>query len=286
MEIKNNKSREKTINRWIKIISLLGVVLFLASCSSSTGPLTSESTGFWDKYILYNLSRFIVWLSNLFGGNYGIGVILFTFIIRALLIPVYKMQVNSQRQMAEIQPGLDAIRDKYPNEDRESLEQMQIEQQEYMDEKGINQYAGCLPLLIQMPVIMALYQTIVRTEAINHGTFLWLNLGERDPYFILPILTAALSYYNSYLTMKGNPSAEAVGKSSMYMMPIMMFLISFQMPSAVGLYFVSSTLFGVIQVLVFDNPYKKEKERQEKEEREKAAERRLRKAVRQAKGKK
>lgn len=286
MEIKNNKSREKTINRWIKIISLLGVVLFLASCSSSTGPLTSESTGFWDKYILYNLSRFIVWLSNLFGGNYGIGVILFTFIIRALLIPVYKMQVKSQRQMAEIQPGLDAIREKYPNEDRESLEQMQIEQQEYMDEKGINQYAGCLPLLIQMPVIMALYQTIVRTEAINHGTFLWLNLGERDPYFILPILTAALSYYNSYLTMKGNPSAEAVGKSSMYMMPIMMFLISFQMPSAVGLYFVSSTLFGVIQVLVFDNPYKKEKERQEKEEREKAAERRLRKAVRQAKGKK
>lgn len=273
----------KKNRKWIQIVILLGIVLFMSACGNINEPITSESTGLWDRYIIYNLSQFIIWLSNLMGGSYALGIILFTIIIRIILIPLNNIQTRSQRKMLEIQPELNAIRDRYPNRDRDSMEAMQREQQALLDERGVNQFAGLLPMFIQLPVMMALYQSILRTDLLREGTFLWTNLGERDPYFILPILAAAFTLANTYLTMKANPTQNSASKIMIYVMPVMILLISIGLPSAITLYWVVSNAFTVAQTLIFNNPYKLIAEREAKAEAEKERQRELRRALKRAK---
>ncbi|MGX7092730.1 YidC/Oxa1 family membrane protein insertase [Hutsoniella sourekii] len=273
----------KKIHKWAKVLVLCLVLLAVVACSRE--PLNASSSGFVDQYILLNLSRFIIWLSNLFNGNYGMGIILFTLIIRVLLIPVNNMQMKSQRQMQEIKPELEAIQAKYPNKDRQSRELMQEEQAQLMEERGFNQFAGCLPLLIQLPVMMALYQTILRTEELRQGHFLWMNLGQPDPYFILPILASLLVFYNTYLMSKANPVSNAASKSMMYTMPLMILLISIGLPSAISLYFVVSNGFSVLQTLIFNNPYKIIAEREAEAAAEKEHQRELKRQLRRKTGK-
>ncbi|UUX33075.1 membrane protein insertase YidC [Fundicoccus culcitae] len=273
----------KKYRKWIQIGLLLGIVLFLTACGNTNEAVSAESTGFWDRYVIYNLSQFIVWLSNLMGGSYALGIIVFTIIVRLLLLPLNNMQTKSQRKMMEIQPELDAIKEKYPNQDKASMEAMQQEQQALLDERGVNQFAGCLPLAIQLPVMMALYQSILRTDVLREGTFLWTNLGEMDPYFILPILAALLTFANSYLTMKSNPTQNTTSKMMIYVMPIMILIISLGLPSAITLYWVVSNAFTVVQTLIFNNPYKIIAEREAKAQAEKDRQRELKKALKRAK---
>lgn len=270
------------IVKWTKIGALVGAVLLLTACGNNE-PITQNSTGLWDRYIIYNLSQFIVWLSNLFGGNYPIGIALFTVIIRIVLLPATHMQMKSQRQMMEIQPEIEAMKKKYPNRDRASMELLQQEQQLLMEERGVNQYAGCLPLLIQLPVMMALYQAILRTDELRQGHFFWTSLGQVDPYFILPAVAALLMFVNSYLMMKANPTQNGMTKGMTYGMPFMILLISAGLPSAVTLYWVVSNAVTVIQTLIMNNPYKIIQEREEKKAAERAKQRELKRALKRAK---
>lgn len=271
--------------KWLKILALGSLLILLAACTN-TEPISAESTGLWDGYVIFNLSRFLVWLADLFGGSYAAGIVVFTVIIRTLLIPLYKMQMDSMQKLQEIQPELDAIQAKYPNKDRESREKVQQEQAQLIEDRGVNQFAGCLPLLIQLPVMVALYQAILRTEALRQGDFLWMNLGQPDPYYILPILAGVLTYYNSYLTTKANPQSNASSKIMTYTMPVMIFLIALGLPGAVALYWVTSNAFTLFQTLVFNNPYKVIAEREAKEAAEKERNRQLRRQLRRVTGKK
>lgn len=271
------------ISKWLKVTILLSLFIFLAACGDINQPITSESSGIWDGLILFNLSRFIIWLSNLFGGSYAIGIIIFTLLTRLLLLPLNIMQMKSQRQMMEIQPEIEALKAKYPNKDKASVEALQMEQQALMEERGVNQLAGCLPVLIQLPILMLLYQAISRTEVIRQGDFLWMNLGQADPFFVLPILAAIFTFWNSYLSMKANPVQNATTKSMMYFMPVMILFISLGLPSAVTLYWVVSNAISVLTTFVFNNPYKIIEEREAKEAAEKEKQRELRRALKRAK---
>lgn len=273
----------KKNRRWIQIVILMALVVFLTACGNSNEAITAESTGIWDRYIIYNLSQFIIWISNLFGGSYAIGIIVFTLLIRLLLLPLNNMQMKSQRKMMEVQPELEAIKEKYPNKDRDSMEAMQREQQALLDERGVNQFSGCLPLLIQLPVMMALYQSILRTETLSDGSFLWTNLGEADPYFILPVIAALLTFANTYFTTLSQPNQNSSTKVMMYIMPVMILFISIGLPSAVTLYWVVSNGFTVAQTLLFNNPYKIIAEREAKIAAEKEKQRELRRALKRAK---
>ena len=271
------------IQRHYKKILILASMLLLSGCSQQgTGQAGSS---LWDIYIIQPLSQFIIWLSSLFANQYAIGIILFTLLIRILLIPLNNMQMKSQRKLQEIQPELDAIKAKYPNKDRHSMEQLQEEQSALMEKRGVNQFAGCLPLLVQFPVMIALYQTIQRTEILRQGHFLWMNLGQRDPYLVLPILAAVFSFLSTYLMMKAAPSSNSANKVMTYVMPVIIFMIAFGLPSALGLYFVVTNLFTVVQVLIFNNPYKIIREREEKIQMEKDRQRELRRQLRRATGK-
>lgn len=266
-------------SKWLKIAIMLSVVLFLTACGNAEG---ASGGGIWSTYIINNLSRILLWLSGLFGNNYAMGIIVFTLIIRTLLFPLNQMQTKSQRQMAEIQPELNAIKEKYPNKDRTSMQAMQTEQQALMEKRGVNQFAGLLPMFIQLPVMIALYQSITSTQEIRQGQFLWANLGQVDPYFVLPVIAAALTFANTYFTMKANPVKNGATTAMTYVMPAMILFISIGLPSAVTLYWVISNGITVIQTLVFNNPYKIIAERESKEEAEKERQRELRRALKRA----
>ena len=270
----------KKRKRLLLLVGMLGLTVILAACG--TGPISSDSTGFWDRYIIYNFSQVIIWLSNLFGGNYGIGIIAFTLIIRIILLPLTYYQTKSSRKMTDVQPQLKALQEQYSSKDAETKEKLQAETSKLYEEAGVNPAAGCLPLLIQMPVLIALYQSISRTEALSTGDFLWVNLGTPDPYFILPILAALLTLATSKLSSMSQVGANPTTAIMTYMMPIMILFISISLPSAVSLYFVVSNGFSVIQTLLFNNPFKIKKERQEKEDAQRKREKDRQRALRLA----
>ncbi|MGF3114919.1 membrane protein insertase YidC [Facklamia sp. P12934] len=276
----------KKVNKILKLSLLLAIVVVLSACANINEPITNDSSNLLDQFVLYPFSQFIVWLSGLMGHNFGLGIISLTLLIRLLLTPLTLMQMKSQNKIMELQPEIQAIKAKYPHKDRHSMELLQAEQQELFDEKGVNQFAGCLPTLIQLPILMALYQVISRTELIRQGQFFWVDLGQPDPYFIFPLLAALFTFLSTYLSSKANPQQNVSMKIMMITMPIMIFSISFALPSAVSLYWFISNLITVIIILIFNNPYKMIKERQERIAHEKEKERQLRKALKKVKSRK
>ncbi|MDN5371840.1 MAG: YidC/Oxa1 family rane protein insertase [Carnobacterium sp.] len=275
------------MNKRKRLLLLLGTVLLavvLVGCGTS--PITEQSTGIWDRYIILNFSRVIIWFSNLFGGSYGIGIIIFTLIIRLILLPIMHRQTKSTQKMAELQPQLKELQTKYASKDTDTQNKLKEETSKLYAEAGVNPVAGCLPLLIQMPVLIAMYQAISRTDVLKTGNFLWMNLGEPDPYFILPILAAALTYGTTKLSSMSQAESNPTTTSMMYIMPALILFMGITLPSALSLYWVVGNAFSVGQTLLLNNPFKIKKEREEKIRVERERQRALEKALKPKKKKK
>lgn len=261
---------------------IAALTLFLAACSNK--PITENSTGLWDGGIILNFSRALIWLSNIWGGapKYGLGIIAFTIIIRIVILPLMIYQSKSMRKTQELQPQLKALQAKYPGKDAESRQAMQREQQKLYAEAGVNPVAGCLPLVVQMPVLIALYQAIWRTQELKTGTFLGIQLGSNNSYLILPILAALFTFISSWLAMAGAPEQNGMTKSMTYVMPVVIFITAISVPSALSLYWVVSNAFQAVQTWFIQNPFKIKAERAEKKAAEKVRQRKIEKAKRNA----
>ncbi|KZL37186.1 membrane protein insertase YidC [Secundilactobacillus collinoides] len=261
--------------------SIVALAVLLTACGNQ--PITSHSTGFWDGVVLLNFSRAIIWLSNLFNGSYGVGIIVFTIIVRIIILPLMIFQTRSMRKTQEIQPQLKALQKKYSSKDQETMAKLREEQQKLYSEAGVNPVAGCLPMLVQLPIIWALYQAIFRTHVLRTGSFLWLQLGSRDPYFILPILAAVFTFFSSWLMMKGQPESNGMTTMMTVTTPIIIFITALSLPSAVSLYWVVTNAFQVGQTLVIQNPWKIRREREVQEREKLEHDRKVKKAVKRAK---
>lgn len=251
---------------------MIGLVLILTACGTDT--VSAESTGIWERYIVYNFGRIIQFLSF---GNAGIGIILFTILIRVLLLPLMNYQQKSMRKTQELQPKLKELQVKYASKDPETQRKFQEEQQKLYDENGVNPFMGCLPILIQMPIMMALWQSISRT-GLATGTFMWLELGLPDPLFILPILAAIFTYLSTKLSSMTQVDANPSMKIMNIVMPLMILFMGIKLASGLSLYWVVSNAFQVGQTLVINNPFKIKKEREAEEQRQRELEKALRKA--------
>ncbi|GAG54927.1 unnamed protein product [marine sediment metagenome] len=217
-----------------------------------------------------------------FTHNYGVAIILLTIFIRLILYPLMQKQMVSMREMQKIQPLMKAVQEKYKN-DKERLNK---ELMALYKEHKVNPMGGCLPLLIQMPILILLFQTlrvfkyhIPNTEIIDGG-FLWianqynviesgetiakagLALSERLIPFgvfgieyigILPFLVGGSMYLQQKMTSpgsaagKGGGSGEQTQKMMTIMMPLMIGFMSFSLPSGLTLYWFTSTLLGIGQ---------------------------------------
>ena len=272
--------KKKHLLLWAALF--LVVVVVISGCSNINEPITKNSPGFWNHYVLYQFSRFILWLASLVKNSYGWAIVLFTIIVRIILLPINWWQIRSMNKQMQVQPQMKALQEKYSAKDMETQQKLQAETKKLYAEAGINPIAGCLPLLIQLPVMWALYQAIYRTTELRNGHFLWMELGKPDPIYILPILAAIFTFLSTWIANLSQPEQPQATKVMMWIMPIMILIPAITISSAISVYWVVSNAFQVLQTLLLQNPFKYKKQQQEKLQREKQRQKALRKAKKRA----
>ncbi|WP_017471597.1 YidC family membrane integrase SpoIIIJ [Amphibacillus jilinensis] len=242
------------------VVALLGLVLLLSGCGNVNEPITAESEGFWDSYFVFPLSWLIINVANFFNGNFGIAIIIVTLFFRLLLVPLNVKQLKSSKAMQEIQPQLKELKEKYSSKDAQTQQKLQEETMKLFQQNNVNPMAGCLPIFVQMPILIGLYQSIMRTPGLQEGSFLWFELSQSDPFYILPIVAAGATFLQQKLTMAGTNATQNAGNPQMtmmlYMMPIMIGVMSMFFPAALALYWVVGNVFMVLQTIFIRKPFK------------------------------
>ncbi|MGG3891131.1 YidC family membrane integrase SpoIIIJ [Metabacillus fastidiosus] len=244
-----------------RILLLIGLALLLsllAGCMEVNEPITKESEGFWNTYIVYPLSWLITYFATLFGNNYGLSIIVVTLIIRLAILPLMIKQMKSSKAMQALQPEMQKLKEKYSSKDQQTQQKLQQETMALFQKHGVNPIAGCFPLLIQMPILIGFYHAIMRTQEIAQHNFLWFDLGERDPFFILPIVAGITTFIQQKLMMAGtsaqNPAMMPQMKMMLWLMPIMIVIFAVNFPAALSLYWVVGNLFMIGQTFLIKGP--------------------------------
>ncbi|ASX25898.1 membrane protein insertase YidC [Candidatus Williamhamiltonella defendens] len=188
---------------------------------------------------LFKLLKFI----HGFVGNWGLSIILITFIVRGIMYPLTKAQYTSMAKMRMLQPKLTEMRERI-GDDRQRMSQEMMAL--YKSEK-VNPLGGCLPLIIQMPIFLALYYMLMGSVELRHAPFiLWIHdLSAQDPYYILPILMGLTMYF----IQKMSPSTitDPMQKKIMNFMPVIFTVFFLWFPSGLVLYYIVSNLVTIIQ---------------------------------------
>ncbi|KKI92027.1 OxaA-like protein precursor [Bacillus sp. SA1-12] len=232
----------------ILFLCLVGLLLTLSGCGMTRSPISSDSSGIWDHYFVYTFSSVLTFVASFFHGNYGLSIIIVTIMVRLVLLPFMLSQSKSQEKMKSLQPEMKALREKYSAKDQGSQKKLQEETIALYQRHGVNPLSiGCLPMLIQLPILLAFYYAIIRTKEIAAHNFLWFNLGHADPFFILPIVVAVSSYIQNSLMMKETVKDNPQMAMMRYVSPIMMALFSIGAPAAIPLYWFVGSVFMIGQ---------------------------------------
>jgi len=248
------------------IASMIGLAQSIAPGSSKTfsttvfiGPKLQSQLEKIDETLkltvdygwLTIISQPLFWLLSIvfdFVGNWGVAIILVTFLIK---LAFYKLTESSGRSMAKmrnLQPRMKALQERY-KDDKQALSTAMMEL--YKREK-VNPAAGCLPILIQMPFFLAFYWVLLESVEMRQAPFaLWItDLSTKDPYFILPLIMGAAMF----MQQKLNPApADPVQAKVMQIMPIMFTGFFAFFPSGLVLYWVTNTLLSIAQQWKINN---------------------------------
>lgn len=174
-----------------------------------------------------------------FTGSYGISIILSTIIVRLLLYPLTLSQTKSMMAMREIQPELNELQKKY----KDNPEEYQKRTMELYQKNKINPLGGCLPMLVQLPILWAFFRVLRDLPYGEASKFLgiWV-LSEPDKFYVLPLLAALTTYLQSKMTV-----TDSSQKSMLVAMPIMIGIFSLSFPSGLVLYWITSNIFSIAQ---------------------------------------
>ncbi|MBR2720160.1 MAG: membrane protein insertase YidC [Lentisphaeria bacterium] len=210
------------------------------------------------------LARFLMWILNLLYsicGSYGVSIIILTLLVRSAFYPLTSKGNESMRKMQKVQPMFKELKEKYQN-DPQLLNQKMTE---LYRKEGINPLAGCFPILLQIPIFFALYAMLDNAVALRHVSFLWCkNLAAADTIFSIPlgftlpilgidaipvnplvlIMTVLMVIQQKMTPMAADPAQ----KKMMAMMPVIMLLFLYDLPSGLTLYWTISNLFSIIQL--------------------------------------
>ena len=175
-------------------------------------------------------------------GSYGFAIILLTIVIKIILYPLTAKQIQSMKAMQILQPKLKKLQEKYKNDPQ----MMQQKLAALYKEAGVNPLAGCLPMLIQMPILMGMYYALFNFDYGGaEPSFLWLpSLSQTDPMYILPVLSALTTFLQQKMTM-----TEAAPQTRMLMiiMPLFIGWISLNFPAGLVLYWVTMNVVQIVQ---------------------------------------
>jgi len=232
----------------------------------------------WNTLIIDPMVNALLWIYDLLWNNFGLAIIVFTVLIRLITLPLTYQQTKSQKKMQEFQKSkkYQDLQKKY-KDDKAKLQQ---EQMALYKEMGINPLGGCLPTLIQFPIIIGLYQSITRALAVTpsqlielfshlypfipaaaliplNNTFLWMQLDQPERFYILgfgiPVL-AIFVVFTTYIQSKlmtppsqpGEQGAQMTQAMNLYM-PFLMGWLAYSFSSGLALYFIVSNLFTIGQ---------------------------------------
>ena len=181
-------------------------------------------------------------------GNWGVAIILLTLGIRIVLFPLMHTSTVSMRKMAKVQPKVKEIQAKYKKKktDPQARAKMNQEMMALYKVEGVNPMAGCLPMLVQMPLLFALYQLFLKAIELRHAPFmLWItDLSAKDPYYVTPILMTATMWLQQRLAPQaGDPQQQRL----MRMMPLIFGIMFLQFPSGLVLYWLTNNIITIIQ---------------------------------------
>ena len=232
----------------------------------------------WDffEWMTRPIARFVfIPLFSLMSGfipSYGVIIIILAFLIKLVVYPLTKSSYRSMAQMRELQPKLEAIKEKYG----EDMQKQQEATMKLYKESGVNPIGGCLPMLLQYPVIIALWQFLPQSIEIRQQGFLWANdLSSPDIIFNLPF---TIPFYGDFVAgfcmlmgismviqmrIQSTPSANAQTKMIMYFMPIMIFVIFNRWASGLNLYYLCYNILTALQQRVINKNIKKEAEEED-----------------------
>jgi YidC/Oxa1 family membrane protein insertase len=231
-------------------------------------------TDIWTVIILRPMLNALLWLYNLLGDQFWLAIIFFTIVIRGLMTPLMLPQQRSAKKMQELQPQLQALQKKYGKE-KEKLSQ---EQMKLYREAGVNPMGGCLPMLVQFPIWIGLYQSII--QALGYQPLQLLGLSQNiypflqgiwaavplNRYFLgmdlaltpqqlggltfaLPVLVAFTSWLQSKMTTSpasGDGQGASMTQSMTLMMPLMFGFFSLNFSTGLSFYFIVSNIIGII----------------------------------------
>jgi YidC/Oxa1 family membrane protein insertase len=220
----------------------------------------------WDIVIANPVLNVLIALSQLLGGSFGLAIIMLTIIVRLITWPLNRRQLNSTKALQEMQPKMQELQKKYGK----NQQKLQQEMMRLYKEAGVNPL-GCLwPMLVQLPIWIALYQAIMRALAttpenlldlaqrlyswsiVNHAIplsshFLWLDLGSQGD-ILLAIIVGGTMWLQQKMTQAPavDPRQESSQRMMTLMMPLLFGLLSLSFPAGLGLYWAVSNIIGII----------------------------------------
>ena len=219
----------------------------------------------WNDLFINPLTNMLVFLNIFAFGNFGLAIILFTVILRVATIPFTLRQLESTRAMQAAQPQMQEIQKKYKDPKRRQEEMVKLYR-----EHNINPLGCLMPMIIQFGVFFALYRALahlvggspeslvglsqrlypigfLQEQIPLNQHFLWMDMGEADTTFILPLLVGVTTYLQQRLTITPNASPQQQQQQQMmtWLLPMMLVFFTLNLPSGVGVYWVVSTIFSV-----------------------------------------
>jgi YidC/Oxa1 family membrane protein insertase len=215
--------------------------------------------GFLSVYMLELLKWFFTWAHN-----WGLAIILLSIVVKLVLwLPThnsYKSMYLMQQKMKEIQPKLEALKRKYPDD----KQKQQQEQMAIYNQAGVNPMSGCLPLLLQMPVFWALYSTLGHSIELRGAGFLWLHdLSLKDPFYVFPLLMGSTMLIQQKVSGQMSNQAAGQQKVMLWMMPGLLTFMSFQWPSGLLVYWVVTNVLSMIQQKIVNREIKNHQKKDE-----------------------
>ncbi len=200
--------------------------------------------------IVVPLLRSLKWVNG-FVGNYGWSIIVLTVIINLLMFPLQHKSIVSMRKMQEIQPQVKAIQDRYAKYKATDPEKQKMNQElmALYRERGVNPASGCVPMLLTMPLLLAMWAMLQTSIELRGVSFMWLpDLTQRDPYYITPILMGATQFWQQKITPA--TGADPAQQKMMMIMPLVMTVMFITLPAGALIYYTVSGLLRIVQQYV------------------------------------
>ncbi len=183
--------------------------------------------------------------------NWGIAIILLTLLVKLATFPLTYKSMKSMKHMAAMQPELQKLKDKY-KDDKDALNR---EMMTMMRSKGYNPVAGCLPILVQMPVFFALYRVLYSSIELYQAPFYgWIHdLSAKDPFYVMPVMVTATMFFQQKL--QPNTATDPMQQKMLQWMPVIFGAFMLTMPSGLAIYMFVNTLAGIVQQLAMNRAF-------------------------------